>query len=61
VGFKSINKDGEIREIARQVTIALGYFDDRLDQVPLRLGDESPPSRGSIYEPCNQSCPGNIM
>ena len=26
MGFKSINKAGEIREIARQVTIALGFF-----------------------------------
>jgi len=35
VGFKSINKAGEIREIARQVTIVLGFFNDRLDPVPL--------------------------
>ena len=26
MGFKSINKAGEIGEIARQVTIALGFF-----------------------------------
>jgi len=35
VGFKRINKARDIREIARQITIALGFFNDRLDPVPV--------------------------
>jgi len=50
----------DIREIVRQITIALSFL-IRLDPVPLSQGDESPPSWGSIYEPGNQSCPSNIM
>jgi len=46
-GFKSINKARDIREIAGQITATFGFFDDRLNSVPLSHGEkypETPPS-----------------
>jgi len=31
-----------------------------MDPDPLSQGEKSPPSRGGIYDPGNQSCPSNI-
>jgi len=36
VDIKSINMARDIREIARQITVALGFFNDKLD--PIKVG-----------------------